>query len=129
MTDDGALGDTDVRPLENRHGARMGTNLPVQFTIIGHEAENLGKGEGILSDLSQEGARLTKLNLHSSKYPLEPHFILVSPLAADVSHLWIKVRPIHMQRTKSHTACSESTNIFQWMNRLKPKRITLQATW
>jgi len=97
MERESSSGDTRVLHLDHRHGARMGTRIPVQFTIVGLEGETLAKGTATLSDLSRDGARLGKLTMTEGHYPLESHFLLISPVAPDLSSLWVRARPIHIQ--------------------------------
>lgn len=97
MIDPADSDDQEVHTEQRRQSTRMETLLPVQFTVIDGTGEPLARGNGFISSLSQEGLALSGIRLTRGAYPLSPHELIISPLRQDLSTLWVKVKPIHIQ--------------------------------
>jgi hypothetical protein len=78
-------------PRASRRSPRVLTDIPVRLRLIGPEGVLYASGTAVISDVSEDGVRLSRVSLHTGAIPPATHFAILIPAQEELAGLWIKL--------------------------------------
>jgi hypothetical protein len=80
----------DPAAKSRRKHERVGTKVPALVRLIGSDGGLVARGRGVITDFSNDGVRISEIELQEGGFPSCAHFVMVVPERGALAGLWMK---------------------------------------